>query len=67
MLYDEHRKLGCEHASQGLPRYKWSDPHLQEAYDEGYRLVNELEEKVSDYWRARQSIPGLPGHAKKRF
>lgn len=36
MLYDDHRKLGAKHALAGFPRYKWSHPHLQKAYDEGY-------------------------------
>jgi hypothetical protein len=66
MLYDEHRKLGYEHARMGMKRHKWGDPHLQAAYDEGYRLVSELEEATDDYWRARQSIPGMPGIAKKK-
>jgi hypothetical protein len=36
MLYDEHRKLGRAHFAAGFPRYQWSEPALQEAYDKGY-------------------------------
>jgi len=49
MLFDEHRALGREHARLGEPRHKWSDPHLQAAYDQGY------EEPEG------QQAPGLPG------
>jgi hypothetical protein len=65
MLYDEHRKMGAEHARMGFPRYRWSDPHLQQAYDEGYRLIRELDTAVDQYMERRQNIAGLPGVTKK--
>lgn len=36
MLFDEQYRLGVQHAKSGAPRYKWSNPHLQAAYDKGY-------------------------------
>jgi len=35
---DEFMKLGQAHAAQGLPRYKFQEPHLQKLYDLGYDL-----------------------------
>lgn len=60
MLYDDHFKMGVDHARMGMARYKWSDPHLQEAYNKGYdwgRLNDIADSEIA----ARQSIPGFPG------
>ena len=62
MLYDDHRKLGFEHAKMGMPRYRWSDPYLQVAYDEGYNLRGELEAMTDE----RRRIAGLPGMTTKK-
>lgn len=38
----EFIRLGMAHAQQGLPRYKFQDPHLQALYDRGYKLESGL-------------------------
>jgi hypothetical protein len=72
MLYDEHRVLGREHARRGEPRYVWKDPHLQKAYDEGYRSVIEPafclhcgQRGIHDCPSQRANIAGFPGRAFK--
>lgn len=42
----EFIRLGMAHAQQGLPRYKFQDPHLQRLYDRGYSLEEGLVETI---------------------